>query len=218
MKLLATCVGLWLGTGMAGAQQMPSELRGRVDSAIREVVSTSGVPAASVGIVQNGHIVFTETYGDARLKPQRKATASMSFPVGSISKQFTAMCVLALAEDGKLSLNDTVSRWYPQLTRASDITLRQLLTHTSGYEDYAPQDYTIPAWMKPTDPEKVVLEWAGKPLDFEPGTEWQYSNTNFMLAALIVQKASGMPYMSFLRAARAPSGRPGRRPGPGLGP
>jgi CubicO group peptidase (beta-lactamase class C family) len=73
-----------------------------------------------------------------------------------------------------------------------------LLSHTSGYEDYAPQDYTIPLWIKAVKPLDVVHEWAEKPLDFDPGTEWQYSNTNFVLAALIVQKASGMPYWQFL--------------------
>ena len=123
----------------------------------------------------------------------------MSYPVGSISKQFTATCVLLLQEDGKLSLDDTVSKWFPQLTRANEITLRELLSHTSGYEDYAPQDYTIPLWTKPGDPLKLVQEWAGKPLDFEPGTQWQYSNTNFVLAALIIEKASGMPYFNFLQ-------------------
>ncbi len=122
----------------------------------------------------------------------------MHYPVGSISKQFTAACVLLLVEDGKMTLDDPVSRWYPELTRATDITVRMLLSHTSGYSDYAPQDYTIPAWTKPVDPMTVVREWAGKPLDFEPGTKWQYSNTNFVLAALIVQKVSGMPFWQFL--------------------
>ena len=183
----------------ASGQEMTPELRANVDAAIRQVVAKTGVPSASVGIVQGGRIVFTEAYGDARLKPELKATAAMTYPVGSISKQFTATCILLLQEDGKLTLDDKVSHWFPKLTRANDVTLREILSHTSGYEDYAPQDYTIPAWMKPTDPLRTVEEWAGKPLDFEPGTEWQYSNTNFVLAALIVQKASGVPYFDFLR-------------------
>jgi CubicO group peptidase (beta-lactamase class C family) len=183
----------------AYAQEMSPPLRAQVDAAIRQVVAKTGVPSASVGIVQGGRIVFTQAYGDARLKPELKATAAMTYPVGSISKQFTATCILLLEQDGKLSLDDKVARWFPHLTRAGDVTVREILSHTSGYEDYAPQDYTIPAWMQPTDPLKTVQEWAGKPLDFEPGTQWQYSNTNFVLAALIVQKASGMPYFDFLR-------------------
>lgn len=192
-------VALVFGWLMNARAQMSPEMKAKVDQAVREVVEKTGVPSASVGVVQGGQLVYTEAFGDARLKPEMKATAAMSYPVGSISKQFTAACILLLAEDGKLTLDDPVSRWFPELTRASEVTLRELLSHTSGYEDYAPQDYTIPAWMRPTDPAKLVREWAGKPLDFEPGTQWQYSNTNFVLAALIVEKASGMKYFDFLR-------------------
>ena len=200
MKRNSIVVALLLvGSSTLRAQELPANTKTAVDAAIRQVVEKTGVPSASVGIVLGGRIVFAQAYGNARLKPELKATAAMSYPVGSISKQFTATCVLLLQEDGKLSLDDTVSKWFPKLTRASDVTLRELLSHTSGYEDYAPQDYTIPLWTKPGDPLKLVEEWAGKPLDFEPGTQWQYSNTNFVLAALIVQKASGMPYFDFLQ-------------------
>ena len=78
------------------------------------------------------------------------------------------------------------------------MTVRHLLSHTSGYEDYAPQDYTIPAWTKPTSAERIVHEWATKPLDFEPGTQYQYSNTNFNILGLIVEKVSGEPFWTFL--------------------
>ena len=199
MKFVVAVVMLMVGCSIgAKAQEISPELKAKVDEAARAVVEKTGVPSASVGVVMNGHIVYTQAFGDARLKPEVKATAAMSYPIGSISKQFTATCVLLLEQDGKLSLDDTVSKWFPQLTRAKEVTLRELLSHTSGYEDYAPQDYTIPLWMKPGDPTRLVEEWAGKPLDFEPGTQWQYSNTNFVLAALIVQKASGMPYFDFL--------------------
>ena len=193
---LAVAFGLALSTH-AQAQLAP-DLKARIDTAAQTVLTATGVPSAALGIVQNGHITYTTAYGKARLDPPLPATAAMHYPVGSISKQFTAACVLLLVEDGKVSLDDPVSRWYPELTRSHDVTVRNLLSHTSGYSDYAPQDYTIPAWTRPTDPEKLVREWAGKPLDFDPGTRWQYSNTNFVLAALIVQKASGMPFWDFL--------------------
>jgi D-alanyl-D-alanine carboxypeptidase len=91
-----------------------------------------------------------------------------------------------------------VSKYFPDLTRASEITVRELLSHTSGYEDFAPQDYMIPEWTKPTSPEAILNEWARKPLDFDPGTKWQYSNTNFVLAGRIFEKASGQDLMTFL--------------------
>ena len=178
--------------------QMTPELRAKVSAAATEVLAKTGVPSASVGIVMGGKVVMTEAYGEARLQPNVKAEARMKYPVGSISKQFTAAAMLLLVEDGKVSLDDTVSRWFPELTRAKEVTVREILSHTSGYEDYAPQDYTIPLWVAPANPLELVHLWAGKPLDFDPGTQWQYSNTNFVLAALIVEKASGMPYWEFL--------------------
>jgi D-alanyl-D-alanine carboxypeptidase len=78
------------------------------------------------------------------------------------------------------------------------VRIRHILSHTSGYEDYAPQDYTIPAWTKPTTAQQVVHEWATKPLDFAPGSEYQYSNTNFNIAGLIIEKVSGEPFWQFL--------------------
>jgi len=173
------------------------ELKGKIDAAVKQVVATTGVPSATVGIVQGGKVVYTAAFGQARLSPALSAKPEMHYAIGSISKQFTSACILLLAEDGKLTLDDPVSKWFPELTRANEVKVRNLLTHTSGYEDYAPQDYTIPAWMKTTKPINVVHEWAGKPLDFDPGTKWQYSNTNFVLAGLIVEKASGMPFWEF---------------------
>ncbi len=198
-NLLLTLAVSALTASPAHAQIAPA-LKSSIDTAAEKVMSATGVPSAQLGIVENGHIVYTVAYGKARLHPPIPATAAMHYPVGSISKQFTAACVLLLVEDGKMTLDDPVARWYPELTRANDVTVRMLLSHTSGYSDYAPQDYTIPAWTKPVDPLTVVREWAGKPLDFEPGTKWQYSNTNFVLTALIVQKVSGMPFWQFLES------------------
>jgi CubicO group peptidase (beta-lactamase class C family) len=192
--MLAVC-----GFTAAQAQWTP-QLRAKVDEAAQQVLRQTGVPSAAVGIVIGGKVAMTAAYGDARLDPLVKATPAMKYPIGSISKQFTASALLLLAQDGKLSLDDTVSRWFPELTRANEVTVRELLSHTSGYEDYAPQDYTIPLWVQPADPLKLVHLWAEKPLDFDPGTQWQYSNTNFVLAALIVQKASGEPYWDFMES------------------
>src|SRR5207248_7666206 len=84
------------------------------------------------------------------------------------------------------------------LTRAKDVTIRQLLSHTSGYQDYWPQDYVPPFMLEPITADRILDLWARKPLDFDPGTQWQYSNTNFVIAGLIVEKASGMPLLQFL--------------------
>lgn len=194
-------LGLLLATGPLAAQgvnTLPPDLAAKVQAAVADVMTRTHVPSASVGIVRDGKIVYTAAFGDARLAPALPATPDMHYAIGSISKQFTTACVLLLVQEGKLSLDDPVSKWFPELTRANEVTVRNLLSHTSGYEDYAPQDYTIPIWTHPSTAQAIVHEWATKPLDFDPGTQYQYSNTNFNIVGLIVEKASGEPFWRFL--------------------
>ncbi len=173
-------------------------LREKVDMIVRQALTTTGVPSASIAIVQNGAIAYLQAYGDGRIEPHMPALPSMRYSIGSISKQFTAAAVLLLAEQGKLSLDDPVSRFVPNLTRGNEVTIRELLSHTSGYQDYWPQDYVPPFMLQSITADKLLDQWARKPLDFDPGTEWQYSNTNFVIAGLIVEKASGEPLLQFL--------------------
>lgn len=221
MRVCLFALPVLLSCGLAisaTCQQLTPTERAKLDTAIQQVVTTTKVPSASIGVSRDGKVVYAQAFGDAVL-PRNvgkaetlegklaisamtmkavTADAAMAYPVGSISKQFTATCILLLQERGKLRLDDPVARWFPNFTRANDITVRNLLTHTSGYSDYAPQDYTIPAWTRPVTPLDLVTTWATKPLDFEPGTRWQYSNTNFELAALIVERASGQRFHDFL--------------------
>jgi D-alanyl-D-alanine carboxypeptidase len=171
----------------------------QVAAIVQNVLHETGVPSASVGIMIDGKIAYARAFGLARTEPPLPATPEMAYPIGSISKQFTSTAVLLLQQQGKLSINDPVAKYFPELTRAKDVTLRNLMTMTSGYEDFAPQDYSIPAWYQPRDPKDTVKEWAGKPLDFEPGTQWQYSNTNYVLLSLIVEKVTGEPLYQYLR-------------------
>jgi CubicO group peptidase (beta-lactamase class C family) len=123
----------------------------------------------------------------------------MRYSIGSISKQFTAAAILLLAEQGKLSLDDPVAKYIPDLTRARDVTIRQLLSHTSGYQDYWPQDYVPPIMTQPVAAERILDLWARKPLDFPPGSKWEYSNTNYVIAGIIIEKVSGMTLLEFLQ-------------------
>ena len=123
----------------------------------------------------------------------------MRYAIGSVSKQFTATAILLLAEEGKLSLHDKVAKWFAPLTRASDISVQQLLSMTSGYQDYWPQDYVFTDMQRPATAQTIMQRWGGKALDFDPGTKSQYSNTNYVIAAAIVERAAGMPFMEFLQ-------------------
>jgi CubicO group peptidase (beta-lactamase class C family) len=180
--------------------QLPPATTARIDAIAAQGLADTGAPSASIAVVKNGKTAYVQAYGKARLEPATAARPQMRYSIGSVSKQFMAGAILLLVQDGKLSLDDRVARYLPDLTRANEITIRELLSHTSGYQDYYPLDYVAPFMRKPVTAEGILNIWARKPLDFDPGTRWQYSNTNFVAAGRILERVSGMPVMSFLEA------------------
>jgi CubicO group peptidase (beta-lactamase class C family) len=122
----------------------------------------------------------------------------MRYSIGSISKQFTAAAILLLQEQGKLSISDPVGKYVPGLTRGNEVTIREILSHTSGYQDYWPEDYVMTPMLHPESAQQILDTWGKKPLDFEPGMQWQYSNTNYVIAGRIVEAVAGEPVFDFL--------------------
>jgi CubicO group peptidase (beta-lactamase class C family) len=171
----------------------------RVDAQAAAVLAATGVPSASVAIVEGGKIAYVKAYGKARLEPLMAATPQMQYSIGSVSKQFTAALILLLAQEGKVRLDDPVGRYLPGLTRGNEVTVRQVLSMTSGYQDFWPEDYVMTSMMKPSTPQQILDIWGKKPLDFEPGTQWQYSNTNYVIAGRIAEIAGGKPLIEQLR-------------------
>ena len=125
----------------------------RIDRIAAQVLDQTGVPSASVAVVQHGKLVYTHAYGSSRLAtattPAVPATPAMRYSIGSISKQFTTAAILLLQEEGKLSLDDAVGKYVPGLTRGDEVTIRQILSHTSGYQDYWPEDYVMTPMLAP---------------------------------------------------------------------
>ena len=200
MKQEMRCLLLLLVLATPALAQLSDSQKVSIDDITRKILSDTGVPAASIAIVKDSRIVMAQTYGDAKLSPKVPATPVMRFKIGSITKQFTAAALLLLAEQHKLSLEDPLSRYLPWLTRASEVTLRQLLSHTSGYQDYYPLDYVTPLMARDTTPAQILDGWAKKPLDFDPGTRWQYSNTNYVIIGQIIEKITHKPLIEFLEA------------------
>jgi D-alanyl-D-alanine carboxypeptidase len=170
-----------------------------VDAAAAEVLLSTGVPSASVAIIKDDRVVLIRAYGHARLDPEVAASPAMRYAIGSVSKEFLAATIMLLAEQGKLSLDDTVAKYFPNLTDATGVRIRDLLTHTSGYRDFWPQDYVPGTMLQPITPDKLIRDWATLPLDFAPGTEYQYSNTGYVIAGAIVEKVAGQPVMEVMR-------------------
>jgi D-alanyl-D-alanine carboxypeptidase len=198
--LLLTTASLLSVTSLNGqTNTLDPATAARVDHAVEQVIADAGIPSASIALVQNGKIVYLDAYGKARLQPPMPATIDMQYSIGSVSKQFTAALILMLVQDGKMTLDDRVGKYLPELTRANEVTVREILSMTSGYQDYWPEDYVMTSMMTPSNPQHILDIRGKKPLDFDPGTQWQYSNTNYVIAGKIAEIVGGKPLVEQLR-------------------
>ena len=158
------------------------------------------VPGASLLVIHHGEPVVWRPYGFADLETNIPATPSTNYRLASVTKQFTATAILRLVESGKLSLDDPVKRWLPSLPAAADdVTIRHLLTHTSGlidYEDVMPDD--TKEQLK--DADVLRLLESQNTTYFTPGTSYRYSNSGYALLALIVERASGVSFATYLKS------------------
>ncbi len=215
MRLLAgAALALILGLGRAGAsgQGAPSANESKVDAVFAKW--TAATPGCAVGVATNGKPALAKGYGMADLEHDVPITADSIFEAGSVSKQFTAASVLLLAHDGKLSLDDQVRKYIPELpdyeTLAAPkpsgggggLTIRHMLSHTSGLRDWG-NVAGIAGWPRTTrvHTHAHVLDIVSRQtaLNFTPGTRWSYSNTGFNLAAIIVSRVSGLSFPEFTR-------------------
>ncbi|MBI3492775.1 MAG: beta-lactamase family protein, partial [Acidobacteria bacterium] len=165
---------------------------------------TASTPGCAVGVATDGKPALAKAYGMADLEHDVKITPDTIFEAGSVSKQFTAAAVLLLAREGKLSLDDPVRKYVPELPDyGTPLLIRHMLNHTSGLRDWG-SVAGIAGWPRTTrvHTHAHVLEIVShqKALNFTPGTRWSYSNTGFNLAAIIVARVSGMPFPEFTRA------------------
>jgi CubicO group peptidase (beta-lactamase class C family) len=170
----------------------------RVDDVLRREMEAQHIPGATLVVVRNGKAVDTRAYGKVDLERGVKARPEHLFEIGSITKQFTATGILMLRDAGKLSLDDAVSKYLPDLPEAwRPVTLYQLLTHTSGVPNITEQ----PAfrWDRDYTFAEGVALLADKPLDFAPGSQWKYSNTGYILLGKVIEAASGQSYAGFIR-------------------
>jgi len=148
----------------------------------------------SVLVTQNGQTLISKAYGFSNKKAKTKNVINSKYQIYSITKSITATVILKLVEEKKLSLNDRLSKFYPDLPNADSITIEHLLTHTSGIYSYN-NDFSMPV-----DKEQSIIDFLKKtPLDFKPGTDWNYSNTGYFLLGFIIQKITGMQYATVVK-------------------
>ena len=199
MKRIAL-LAAFLAAPVAASQSAPSPER-QVD-ALFAPWNRPGVPGAVVGVIRDGKVLFTKRYGMADIERGVPMTPATEFFIGSMSKQFTAFAIHLLAKDGKLTLDDDVRTWLPDVPDfGKKITIRHLLHHTSGLRDYF--GLMSMAGLRPGDvidqEMALALIRRQRALNFAPGDGYSYSNTGYLLLALIVQRASGKPLPEFAR-------------------
>jgi D-alanyl-D-alanine carboxypeptidase len=164
-----------------------------IDRYVAAEVKAKKFVGLSLALVRDGRLVLAKGYGESSREQHTPVDSDTAFAVGSITKQFTCAAALQLADEGKLSLDDKVARYFPKLARAADITLADLGAHVSGYPDYYPLDFLDERFQKPIKADDLLSKWAGGNLDFEPGTRWSYSNTGFVLLGRVLEKVTMEP-------------------------
>jgi CubicO group peptidase (beta-lactamase class C family) len=176
-----------------------SQTNEKVVGALLHEFDQTDVPGAAVSVIQGGTPILAKGYGFADLEKKIPCTTDTNFRLASLTKQFTAMAALILAEQGMLSLEDYLPKFLPEFPEyGKTITIRHLLTHRSGlpdYEDYIPQGTTIPL----SDRDVLFILQQQSKTDFPPGSQFHYSNSAYAVLALLVENVSGKTFSAFLK-------------------
>ena len=171
----------------------------KVDAYIRQQMKKQHIPGLSLAVVRNGKIVKAMGYGLADVELNVSATPETLYEIGSITKQFTATAVMMQVEDGKIGIDDKISEYLSGLPDSwKDVTVRHLLTHTSGIKNFTAVPGFDKITLAPATHDEVIKTVAAYPLEFKSGDKWSYSNTGYYLLGMILEKASGKSYSDLL--------------------
>jgi CubicO group peptidase (beta-lactamase class C family) len=183
----------------AAAGTLDPQTAKHIDADVATILERSGAPAATIEVVQGGKLIYSHAYGFADREKRSPAKVDTYYEIGSITKQFTAAAILQLQEAGKLHLDDKLSVYLPDAPHASEVTLRQLLAQVSGLPEYLDAMDAAGASTKPASFDQLMSYVAGKPLDFTPGSHFEYCNTNYILAGRVIEVVSHETYQHYLQ-------------------
>ena len=184
----------------AAVPPSPSRLAAATADVATAAIAREHIPGLQIAIIRNGQIVLDQGYGVGNTATQGPVETNTSFEIGSITKSFTSAAILQLKERGKLKLTDRLGKYVPEYPRGKDVTIEQLLTMTSGIPDHIND---VPGAVKiissgPGDLDAALGLIKNMPLNFKPGTQSAYSNTNYLLLGTIVARVSHMPYAEYV--------------------
>jgi len=170
----------------------------RIDAVMAEIYKP-GEPGAAIIVRKDGKTIFRKGYGMADMELGVPVEPDMVFRLGSITKQFTAVSILILAEQGKLSLRDEITKVLPDFpTQGRTITIEHLLTHTSGLKSYTNLSEWLPLWRKDMTVREIIDLTKDKPMEFAPGERWNYNNTGYVLLGAVIEKVSGLTHEDYV--------------------
>ncbi len=160
-------------------------------------LTTESLPGMAILLARDGKIVYQDVFGWADLDKKTPVTAATKFRIGSVSKQFTAAAILRLEEEGKLALADPLEKFFPGFPQG--VTVRQLLTHTSGIRSFTDKTDFMATVREPVEPAAHIASFRTDPPDFPPGKGFHYNNSGYFLLGEIVAKVSGKPFATYLQ-------------------
>jgi len=191
---------LALGSPARSQERISSEQRASLTEIVAQTADAPQAIGFSVGIARHADVVYAAARGKRSLDPDERATVDTWYGIGSVTKQFTAALIMQFVESGRLHLDDRLATVLPDFPHASEITIRQLLTHTSGLANYSGKVFSTGlAAKRDVQPAELVALIAGEPLEFTPGSTWEYCNTNYLALGLVIEKLSGKPYGDVVR-------------------
>src|SRR5690349_5496379 len=199
MSVLRNCLLLvWMLPWTLAHAELGAGVDAAVDEIARKAVAEGQTAGLVVAVAEDGKPMFLRAYGQANIEWRQPVTTDTVFRVGSITKQFTAAAMLLLAEEQKLSLDDKLKKYLPDFPRAEQVTLRQLLNHTSGVHSY-PGRSEATIVVTGISVADMVKHIGTLGYDFDPGTQWAYSNSNYFLAGAVIEKVTGRTFREFAK-------------------
>jgi len=204
--IIASVLTLGAAVPLASAAETAAPISAALAAKLDTAVSTGAgggagaAPAVSVAIVENGRIVYARAAGLENVAEKRAATIATRFRIGSITKMFTAIAVMQLVERGAMRLDDPIANYVADAPHGKEITIRQLLMHSSGIPNYGDEAFNSGLVSTATTPAAIVASMSGKPLVFAPGSRYAYSNTGYVLLGLAIEHVVKMSLHAYERA------------------
>lgn len=205
MRTLATALAALLLPSVSIAQTATppgltrAALVARIDSLVEDHLANAPAASAAVAVVRGSDTILMRGYGFADIQTKRPAGPTTMYEIGSITKQFTSSAIMRLVEQGRIGLDDDLSKYLPNFPlHGHHVTIRELLNHTSGIHSYTSSPAWRPHWADDLTPDSIVGFVASDSFDFAPGTAWRYNNTGYVLLGMVIEKVTGEPYARYL--------------------